>query len=301
MLCEINEASGSFFSTWAWLSLLETFFLFLTSAPVFYYYYWNTNVTYQKWIYKSNPKFPSPEKVRDEIVQMMKGMLCATVCPALALELSRIGVGQAFCGWGDRSVLYHVGTLLLSWIVTDFFEFSYHRLGHLDLRFWKHHKHHHVFHNPSPFSVIADEPIDQIFRSSPLLILSILVPINMDLLFLQFGLFFYTYGVYLHCGYEQSFLSPHNAVINTSFQHYAHHARSSMNTPYHCGFFLKIWDQLFDTCYPKDKDCFCAECARKSGERTKEEFSKISVPDYSCLLTPTFWFTWNTLKVASKE
>ena len=150
MLCEINEASGSFFSTWAWLSLLETFFLFLTSAPVFYYYYWNTNVTYQKWIYKSNPKFPSPEKVkivkykilltkmlkvRDEIVQMMKGMLCATVCPALALELSRIGVGQAFCGWGDRSVLYHVGTLLLSWIVTDFFEFSYHRLGHLDLRY----------------------------------------------------------------------------------------------------------------------------------------------------------------------
>ena len=26
-------------------------------------------------------------KVRDEIVQMMKGMLCATVCPALSLTL----------------------------------------------------------------------------------------------------------------------------------------------------------------------------------------------------------------------
>ena len=35
-------------------------------------------------------------------------------------------------------------------------------LGHTDLRFWKHHKHHHVFHNPSPFSVIADEPVDQV-------------------------------------------------------------------------------------------------------------------------------------------
>ena len=33
------------------------------------------------------------------------------------------------------------------------------------------------------------------------------------------------YGVYLHCGYEHQFISPHNGVINTSFQHYAHHAR----------------------------------------------------------------------------
>ena len=32
--------------------------------------------------------------------------------------------------------------------------------------------------------------------------------------------------------------------INTSFQHYAHHAKSLMNKPYHCGFFLKIWDQV---------------------------------------------------------
>jgi len=301
MLCEISEASGSFIVTWAWMSVLETFFLFVTSTPVFYYYYWHTNVTYEKWIYKSNPKFPSPEKVRDEIVQMLKGMLCATVCPALSLELARHGVGHAFCGWGGYSFAYHVGTFLLCWIVSDLFEFSYHRLGHVDLRFWQHHRHHHVFHNPSPFSVIADEPIDQLFRSSPLLIIPLLMPINMDLLFIQFGLFFYTYGVYLHCGYEHSFISPHNGVINTSFQHYAHHARSSMNTPYHCGFFLKLWDKLFNGLYPKEKDCFCAECARKNGERTEEAFSKISLPDYGSLLNPGFWLTWNTLKIVAKE
>ena len=42
---------------------LEALFIFVTSAPVFYYYYWPNNVTRAKWIYKSNPKFPSPEKV----------------------------------------------------------------------------------------------------------------------------------------------------------------------------------------------------------------------------------------------
>ena len=50
-------------------------------------------------------------------------------------------------------------------------------------------------------------------------------PLYISLSVSRYGLFFYTYGVYLHCGYEHSFISPHNGVINTSFQHYAHHAR----------------------------------------------------------------------------
>ncbi len=33
--------------------------------------------------------------------------------------------------------------------------------------------------------------------------------------------------------------------INTSFQHYCHHAKSLMNRPYHCGFFIKLWDNMF--------------------------------------------------------
>ena len=180
-----SALSGSLISTWLWLSLLEAFFLFATSGPVFYYYYARSQVTYEKWCYKSNPKFPSAEKVRDEIVQMMKGMLCASVCPAVSLELAKHGYSQAFCGWGGFSLSFHVATFLLTWVASDLFEFLYHKLGHTDLKFWRHHKHHHVFHNPSPFSVIADEPVDQIFRASPLLFIPLLIPINMDLLFIQ--------------------------------------------------------------------------------------------------------------------
>ena len=197
--------TGSLVSTWLWLSLLEAFFLFATSGPVFYYYYARTNVTFDKWRYKSNPKvelsteaglkkisstilciqYPSPEKVRDEIVQMMKGMMCASICPAVSLELAKSGYSQAFCGWGGYSTSYHVLSFLVTWVISDLFEFLYHSLGHTDIKFWRHHKHHHVFHNPSPFSVIADEPVDQIFRASPLLLIPIIMPINMDLLFIQ--------------------------------------------------------------------------------------------------------------------
>lgn len=301
MLCEISSLSGGLISTWLWMSALEAVFLFATSGPVFYYYFARSMVTYDKWIYKSNPKFPTPEKVRDEIVQMLKGMLCASICPAISVELAKHGYSQAFCGMGGYSVSYHVFTFILTWIASDLFEFAYHLLGHSDVKFWQHHRHHHVFHNPSPFSVIADEPVDQLFRASPLLFIPLLLPINMDLLFIQYGLFFYTYGVYLHCGYEHSFISPHNGFINTSFQHYAHHARSSKNTPYHCGFFLQIWDQLFNTTYPEEKGHFAAEDARKNGERTKEDFAKVTIPDYSVLLKPKFWMTSDLFKINAKD
>ena len=52
----------------------------------------------------------------------------------------------------------------------------------------------------------------------PLLLIPILIPVNMDMLFIQYGLFFYVYGVYLHWGYELPQLSAHNPFINTSYQ-----------------------------------------------------------------------------------
>ena len=54
-LCS-SEMTGSLLSTWLWMSVLEAFFLFATSGPVFYYYYARSNVTLEKWRYKSNPK-----------------------------------------------------------------------------------------------------------------------------------------------------------------------------------------------------------------------------------------------------
>ena len=62
---------------------------------------------------------------------------------------------KALCGWGDYSWQYHLATFFGIWICSDFYEFLYHRLGHVDFRFWHQHKHHHVFYNPSPFSVIG--------------------------------------------------------------------------------------------------------------------------------------------------
>lgn len=291
MLCELVTAIDSFIGTWLLLCFGAILLNFILSGPVFYFYYWPSQVTYEKWQYKSNTKFPSPEKVRDEIVAMAKGVLSATLSPTLSLYLARNGMSKAYCGWGGHSLFHHVGMFCLVLILSDFFEYLYHRLGHVTFRFWDFHKHHHRFYNPSPFAVVADEWVDQFFRAIPLLVLPLVMPINIDVMFAQFALQFYMYGVYLHWGYESPYLSAHNPIINTSFQHYCHHAKSLMNTPYHCGFHFKIWDQLLNTCYPREK-CFCAECSRNKGERTEEAFEKIQIPDYSKLFTLKMWASY---------
>ncbi|CAF4850244.1 unnamed protein product, partial [Rotaria socialis] len=150
-------------------------------------------------------------------------------------------------------------------------------------------KSHHQFFNPTPFAVIADEYLDQFVRALPLLILPALIPVNMDLLFFQFATFFYGYGIYLHWGHEFSYPDAHHPIINTSFQHYLHHAISIKNQPYHTGFYFKIWDQLFGSVYPREK-CFCIKCQKEKGQRTHDEFEKLEKPDYSILLNWNFWF-----------
>ena len=46
--------------------------------------------------------------------------------------------------------------------------------------------------------------------------------------------------------------------------------------------------QLFDYTYPEEK-CFCCECSQKKGQRTKKDFKKVYLPDYSELFSPKLW------------
>jgi len=289
MLCEVNlfgeSLFGHFFGSWIVLNLLGLFLVFTMSGYLFIKYY--VRSSYETWRFKTNPRYPSPEMVRSEILQMCKGITTATVCPALSIVMSQRGIGKAYCGVGEYGVPYLVASFFVIWIASDFWEFYYHRIGHTTQFGWNQHKYHHVFYNPSPFAVIADEYVDQFVRSMPLLLFPMIAPINMDLMFFQFGAFFYGFGVYLHWGFELDYPDAHHPWINTAFQHYCHHAKSINNKPYHTGFFFKLWDQLFKSEY--DGDCFCVKCSNKKGERTREKYSEIKKFDYSVMLNPSFW------------
>merc|ERR1712100_309025 len=294
----MSSVGESFLVTWFAFTVLGLMAVFSTSGPLFYFYYWPSQVTFEKWQYKSNPKFPSPEKVRDEIVQMCKSVLCATLCPAAAVWLAYRGMGEGFCGTPEGySWKYHVLSFAVIMIASDFYEFFYHWLGHKYKFFWEQHKHPPLFFNPSPFAVIADEFVDQFVRSAPLLIFPCLMPLNIDLMFAEYFVFFYIYGCYLHWGYELEWPDAHHPIMNTAFQHYCHHAKAIIGKPYHCGFYFKCWDQLFGSVY--DKECFCVKCERAKGKRSLAAFKQIKVPDYNVLCQPCFWMDKGSLSGVS--
>jgi lathosterol oxidase len=115
-------------------------------------------------------------------------------------------------------------------------------------------------HNPTPFAVIADEPFDQLMRASPLLVFPMVMPINMDMQFGMYLFFFQSMG-FICMGHELSWPDAHHPWLNTSFQHYIHHAASTMNKPYRTEFFFKVWDQAAGSVW-ENETCVCVKCAR---------------------------------------
>jgi lathosterol oxidase len=307
IMCGIAEtwAGDSFLLNWFAATCCAMVFVVLFSGIVFYKLYWPSQVTYEKWQWKTNPKFPTPEKVRDEIIQTLKSVFCAALCPAMALWLYAQGdtspIPQyGFCGTtAENGVGYNFITFLIVWIGSDLWESVYHLIGHSFPFMWNWHRHHHVFFNPTPFAVVADEFMDQFFRALPLVVFPLVMPTNLDILYFTFTILFYGTGVYHHSGYELRWPNAHTGFFNTSYHHYLHHSISINRKPYHCGFMFQVWDQLFGSVY--HGKCFCVHCSQKQGLRTREQFDAVVKPDYRKLLRPSFWITadLNMLKVVT--
>mmetsp|Transcript_1075 Transcript_1075/g.1371 ORF Transcript_1075/g.1371 Transcript_1075/m.1371 type:complete len:286 (+) Transcript_1075:2-859(+) len=275
---------------WLLYSLAGVAIVMGLAVPLFIKYY--VNPTYEMWRWKTNPKFPSADMVKVEIIKSVKGAFLATFAPALSTYLSRSNseYTRGYCGLDEKHDLFYTAKMFFfTWIISDFYEFFYHWLGHTYDALWEQHKSHHRFYNPTPFATIADDVVDQIFRSLPLLLIPVLFEVNIDVLFAQWGTLFYVYGTYLHWGYESQYISAHNKILNTAYDHHCHHAKSIKNKAIRTGFFFKIWDNLFGSIYKEP--CFCVRCQHQLGKRTLEEFKSVTLPDYSILLKPSFWMT----------
>ena len=182
----------------------------------------------------------------------------------------------------------------------------------------------HTLTPPHPVT-LADEWADQLVRTAPLILLPYMMPSNIDLLFAQFAVLFYGYGVYLHwvraapCarsispppppalthsartrppstprarapqGFDSDYISPHSSWINSSYNHYFHHAYSAGASPIYTGFFFKLWDSAVGTV--NKGECVCSICEGAKGKRSQAEWQKVqrSLPDYSELLKLSFW------------
>jgi Delta7-sterol 5-desaturase len=287
MICWLRSSDLSFLSLWAILSLLSLFTLLLLSGLLFHYLY--VRPSYQLWRYKINPKYPSTNKVKEEVIVMMQGIFFSTICPALSIYFTRHGIGHGYCEVQDHGYLWLILSFFLVWIGSDFYEFFYHYLGHTSSLMWRLHKGHHSFSNPTPFAVIADDPIDQFFRAGPILFFPLLFPVHLEMIFFMFSVLFYFNGLIQHSGYEIPWIDGHSSLLLTSYHHYLHHAKSVIKKPLYNGQLLQLWDRLFGSIASSEGPCLCSRCAREKGERTMTQWLEIEKPNYSELLSLEFW------------
>jgi len=298
LICTVADAASAvpgvkgFFLVWAGYAAFTYMLLTGTSIAAFVYYY--VYPTYDKWRFKSNPKYPSPQYVLGELI--LGGIFApprVTLFASIHLFLISNGTLRHHCDT-PQTLGYRAISVLLVLLVADLYEWGWHYLGHLFDKLWVLHKHHHKYYNPTPFGTVADYPMDNFMRSLyPIVVYTVSycllgMPIDIDMLY--FGTAFVTmiWGMYLHTGHELACLPYDHPFFNTSYQHYVHHAVSVKNKPYHTGNFIKLWDRLAGSVYT-GKQIIPAIEDQKLGNRSRETWEKEvkpNLPDYSVLLSP---------------
>jgi hypothetical protein len=91
MFCEIADEFG-FFALWMSMNILGLISMMALSSCVFIPLYCKPSLA--TWQLKCNPRFPSPELVRKEIVHTVKGLIVATLIPAFTLIAASWGWTQ---------------------------------------------------------------------------------------------------------------------------------------------------------------------------------------------------------------
>jgi len=301
IICSVADGLSGFegITGWfvVWMAYASFAMLLLTGVSMAMFVYYYGYPTYDKWRYKSNPKYPSPTYVLGEFfLGGVMGPFAVTFVSSIHLALIANGSLKSHCEtpltWSYR--LYSLAVVV---VATDLYEWFWHYLGHYLDNLWVVHKHHHKYYNPTPFGTIADWPMDNFMRSLYPIVVNMVsftlvgLPADLDMCYFASGFINAIWGTYLHCGHELACIPYDHPFLNTSFQHYAHHAISVKNKPYHTGFLVKFWDNMVGSVYHGDQVIPAVE-DQKRGNRSRERWEKEvqpTLPDYSVLFSPRFW------------
>ena len=223
--------------------------------------------TARRWKTQTQPT--RSDQVRGEIFDGVLSMSMVMGCIALTFWCSYNGYNQLYASPSDYPLWTIPVSMLALFLIMEVFEWAFHWACHQNDLLWKIHKHHHRYSNPTPFGVMADQPIDMFIKASPILWIPFLFPIWDVALIGTFATVNFVYGIYLHAGFDPPFMpSPHSRYLVSGWHHNEHHAGS---LKHNFGFFTAFMDILMGTrLTPEDKvekrpDYRCPEC-RNDGE-----------------------------------
>jgi sterol desaturase/sphingolipid hydroxylase (fatty acid hydroxylase superfamily) len=146
--------------------------------------------------------------------------------------------------------------LLYGYIVWEFGHFIYHYLGHKVRLFWCLHSTHHAPQNMnlsiSYAHFFLEAPYADVIRTTTCIVLGVPAPMLFLIMFID-G----TWGSFIHIGenmIRDARLGFAGKLILTPSHHRVHHARNPLYMDTNFCNLLNIWDRVFHTYQPEDKN-----------------------------------------------
>jgi len=231
------------------------FYIFGMAALVsIFWYYLICGILYliltldDRWrIYRTQLRMPDRRTLWGEIYHGTVSCLAASLSITLNIWCYQHGWSRMTTRYDQLSFGEHLEYSFWVWAITEVYQWWYHKMCHHWQILWRFHRFHHLYSNPTPFTVLCDHPVDMFFKSSPLFWIPLIIPVWDVTLYGWYGFVHLIYGAYLHSGYEIPWLpSKTSRWFVSSWHHNVHH---SLNIPKNFCFYTRILDVLFDTNY----------------------------------------------------
>ena len=191
-------------------------------------------------------KKPSKSDYQREIRLSTYTILILSTLTTATYQLVKSGYSQLYFDWSDFPVYYHVISFFLCLILHDTYFYWSHRFMHLPKIFRFTHKGHHLSFTPSPWAILAFQPLEAVIQFGTFALIVFTIPLHPVIfgVYLMYDTIVNTAG---HNGFE---LVPRwmakNPLLkfgNTVTHHDLHHLDFTKNY----GAFFNIWDRLMGT------------------------------------------------------
>ncbi|GAB6019636.1 hypothetical protein CHUAL_001198 [Chamberlinius hualienensis] len=192
--------------------------------------------------WKCQPKkFLPPDQERHEIVWgSINVALGAVVFGSMACYINNGGYTSLYFNALEHGWFWLIFQVPILFFLNDATSYYAHRLFHIPFLYKRFHKIHHIYKQPTAFSVTAFHPFEFFFYQSLLILPSFTMKLNVVVYVVNL-LYIYYYGIMNHSGIVMGD-SPWPWQPDNIY-HDNHHQYFNINF----GFNLELWDKLHNT------------------------------------------------------
>lgn len=228
-------------------------YYFIPAGSVYFLFF---VINRRKWKKRRiQERYPDTTSIRREISWSMITVAITSLLATILILCIQMGKTKMYFNINDHGWLYFVISTVLFIVLYDTYYYWLHRFMHLKKVFPYVHRVHHLSHTPSPWAILAFNPIESMMEFMIYPIAIFLFPLH-PFAVIIFALYNVAINTLGHTGTEfiprSSFHQPIFKWGLTVTHHEMHHLR----VQYNFGIYFNFWDRIMGTNHPEYEETF---------------------------------------------